>query len=223
VKLASIALALVLVAGSAPALAQSETGTRMGGRPAQLPVRGSNVDRARIWLERYAACIARRDPKRVSTMLDGEVGDDGPMRKLTEGNFDACLSTGGGADGLAFKARLLRGALYADRVTSRAGRIGDVLATASPLVYPASASGPALAQSNLVRFGECVVRANPPAALGFVAAHAASDVERNHLNELRPLLGNCIAAGQRVQLSASVLEGALAEAIYRMDSSRGTS
>ena len=213
-KLRAILVAAALMSGASPALAQSETGTRLGGRPAQLPDRGSDVDRARIWMERYAACIVRRNPKRVGEVLEGQVGEDGPMLKLIEGNYDECLSTGGGAEGISMARRLLRGALYADRVTSLASRIGPVLPAAGPITYPQP--GQASSQVALVRFGECVGRAEPVAALGFVAARAASEGEKTNLQLLRPHLAGCIAAGQTIQLSASVLEAALAEAIWRM-------
>lgn len=211
----------VAPAGAAPALAQSETGTRLGGRPAQLPDRGTSADRARIWMERYAACIVRRDPKRVGDVLGGPIGEDGPMLKLVRGsgNYDDCLSTGGGAEALSMNRRLLRGALYADRVTSLVNRIEPTLASAGPVAYPPP--GQATGQVALVTFGECLVRAAPTAALGFVAARAASEIEKSQLQTLRPHLPGCIAAGQTIQLSASVLEGALAEAIWRMTQARG--
>lgn len=213
-KLRAFILVFALLAGASPAWTQSETGTRLGGRPAQLPDRGTDVERARIWMERYAACIVRRDPKRVADVLDGPVGEDGPLLKLIEGYYDECLSTGGGAEGLSMKRRLLRGAIYADRVTSLAPRIGPVLPAAGPIAYPQP--GQASSQVALVKFGECVARAEPVAALGFVAAKAASEGEKTNLQLLRPHLAGCIAAGQTIQLSASVLESALAEAIWRM-------
>lgn len=222
--LIALALAGGAVAAAPPAVAQSETGTRLGGRPAQLPDRGSATDRARVWVERYVACVVRRDPKRVAEVLGGEIGDNGPMDKLVQGGiYDACLSTGGGAEALAMNQRLLRGALYADRVTAIASRVADGLAATPPLAFPdtSGANAETALQTSLVRFGECVVRADSQAALAYVAAGAASEPESRQLAVLRPLLPNCIKAGQKVQLSASVLEGALAEAIWRMSDASG--
>jgi hypothetical protein len=201
-----------------PALAQSDTGTRLGGRQAQVPDGGTNTDRARVWLERYAACIVRRDPKPVALMLDEKIESTSLTIKLTERYYDACLSGGGDADELRLSEKLLRGALYADRVTKLSSRIKNEIANSEPISFPQTSEidGEASVRIALVRFGECVARADPVNAIEFVAAHAATELERKKIDALRPVLSGCITVGQRIKLSASILEAALAEAIYRM-------
>ena len=94
-----LAVAVLLGAGS-PLLAQSDTGTRIGGKPAQLADRGSNEQRARGWLQGYAACVSKRYSKRVTTLLDAGLDVSTPFSKIVDGTYDSCLSEGGTADGL---------------------------------------------------------------------------------------------------------------------------
>lgn len=214
-KLLAIVASLTLV--PVQVAAQSETGTRIGGRPAQAPESGSNTERARIWLERYAACIAKRDPKHLAGVLDAPINQDVAVGKLVEGNYDSCLSAGATADELRMNARLMLGALYAERVTRMVGRLTPDMLPPDVLPLPSGADldQPARARASLVRFGECVMRKNPPAALEFVAADAGKSRETAALKDLVPYLGQCVDAGVQFQLSRSILEASLAEAIYR--------
>lgn len=216
-KLKLIFAAALCIVGTA-GWAQTETGTRMGGRPAKVPTIGSNADRARTWLEGYAACIAKRDPKKVAEVLDAEIGDESRVSRLVVGNFDACLSTGGDADELRMSPRVLRGSLYAERVTKMVGELPADMSQLPPVPLPPLATLDAENQKRfaLVRFGECVMRADPANALAFVRADAGKAAESAALKNLSPLLGGCLDAGVQVELSRPVLETALAEAIYRV-------
>lgn len=210
------ATALCLV--SSAGWSQSETGTRIGGRPAKVPTNGSNADRARTWLEGYAACIAKREPKRVTEILDAEIGQESAVSRLVVGNFDNCLSAGGDADELRMSGRMLRGALYAERVTKMVNQLPTDTPQLPPLSLPSLVSLDAENQKRvaLVRFGECVMRTDPDNALAFVVADAGKAAEANALRALTPSLGGCLDAGVKVELSRPVLETALAEAIYRV-------
>lgn len=211
--LVAVALGMAGTAG----WAQSETGTRIGGKPAKVPTTGSNADRARAWLAGYAACVAKRDPKRVAEVLDAEIGSAPPVFDLVESNYDACLSTGGDADELRMSPRILRGALYAERVTKMVDRMPADAAQAAPLALPpiASLSTDDQLRVSLVRFGECVMHADPAKALAFVAADPGKAGETNALQVITPLLGGCLDEGVQIKLSLPILEAALAEAIYR--------
>lgn len=203
-------LAMSAAVAAAPLSAQSETGTRIGGRPAQAPAVGTNAERARIWLERYAECIARRDLKRSNAVIEAPVGlPDAAVLKLIEQTKDSCLSAGD-ADEMALNATLLRGALYADRLTRTTRRLTpEMIAGRTPDL---TAEGQ---RRTLLRFGDCVVRTDPSASLAYVAMHAASKGEDDALEALKPALGECVGSGDKVKLSRSVIEAALAEVIYR--------
>jgi hypothetical protein len=210
-------LATALCLASTAGWAQTETGTRIGGRPAKVPTTGSNTERARTWLQGYAGCIAKRDPKRVADVLEADIGDESKVSRLVVGNFDDCLSTGGGADQLVMSPRVLRGALYAERVTKMVGELPAGMSKSPPLNLPPLSTLNAADQNRyaLVRFGECVMRADPVNALAFVRADAGNAAESKALKTLSPLLGGCLDEGVQVELSKPILESALAEAIYR--------
>ena len=202
---------------SAPLLAQSDTGTRIGGKPAQLADRGSNEQRARGWLQGYAACVSKRYSKRVETLLDAGLDARTPFSKIVDGTYDPCLSEGGTADELLMSSRLLRGALYADRVKRTTRRLDAAALPAAMLAFPSASmlDGDAKARVSLVRFGECVMRRDPGEALAFVRADAGNASETKSLARLVPAISPCIDKGAQVRLSRSVLEAALAEAIDR--------
>lgn len=205
---------IALLLAPLPAFAQTDTGTRLGGHPAQVPGKGSMPDtaRARVWLENYAACLIKRDPTRIAHILDAPVaGNENIMRGISVGNFDSCLSGGGEADMLRMSTALLRGALYADRVDHL---VRDVRAdsVARPLEI---APGADPLRTATVRFGECVMRQNPAAALDFVRSKAATEGENKALAAIKPALPACVDSGPSVTLTRASIKAATAEAIYR--------
>lgn len=208
-------VSLLSVLISLPAFAQSETGTRLGGRPAQVPARGTMSDtaRARIWLENYAACLVKRDYKRVTRVLDLPIGaDNNGWRDLSQGNFDSCLSSGGDASELRMSSMLLRGALYTDRVRHLVGNMSGETIAARPLPIPRDGDSRKL---TAIRFGDCVMRRDPGAALSFVRAKATTGIEDKTLAALKPALATCVDSGQAVTLTRSGVKAAVAEVIYR--------
>lgn len=207
-----IAVALLL---PWPVLARSDTGTRLGGRPAQVPTEGTMPDRerARIWLERYAACLTKRDPMRVGKVLNAALDAPTTMKDLSQGNSDSCLSAGGDADQLRMSYVLLRGALYADRVSRTVTRLTPEMIADRPLAVPSTNVDPARLAT--VLFGDCIMRQDPSAALAYVAAHATTGVEDKAIAALRPSLSACVFSDQKLKLSRDGIKAAVAEAIYR--------
>jgi hypothetical protein len=67
----------------------------------------------------------------------------------------------------------------------------------------------------LQRFGDCVVSANPADARALVLATAATQAERAAIARLGPALGGCVAPKNQVRFSRAVLQGVLAEALYK--------
>ncbi len=214
----------VLLLLPVPAMAQSETGTRLGGRPAQLPESGTNAERARVWLERFADCIARRDSGRVAKILSSSFVDDPAVSQVLQVSYDDCLagSIQRETSTLTLNDRLLRGALYANYVTRHVERLSSDMLPAQGLVFPdlAQLQADKVERVALVRLGECVVRQDPANTLAFVRADAAGDREDAALNAIAPRISPCINAGSTVKISRSVLEAALAEAIYRLTTGR---
>lgn len=217
--IARLAIASVMFA-PVPVIAQSDTGTRLAGHPAQIPEHGTRTQRARIWLERYVACVDRRDSKGVSMALDASFeSEDAALGNLSRGYFDDCLSGGLRDDPseLRMTDTLLRGALYAERVNRQVHRLTPEMLPRDTLALPDAASaGAKAARVSVIRFGECVVHKDPVNSLAFVKAEAGSGREDKALAVLGPAFGECVNAGTTVKLSRSNIEAALAEAIYRM-------
>lgn len=216
-SLVRLVMAAALALWAMPAIAQQETGTRIGGRPAKDPNYGTKTFRARMWLQDYAVCVFGRDPKRVSDMLDSPIATEVAPFRLTERGFDECLSSGGTADELVMSDTLFLGALYSARVKRTIKSLPATKLPAGLLDFPAmdGLAGSAQARIVLVRFGECVMRQHPEEALSFVTADAGSSQETNALGVLSPALGACVQQGTTIELSRSMLEAAIAEAIYR--------
>lgn len=114
---------------------------------------------------------------------------------------------------LSFAEPLLRGAIF------RALYFGPLKpqvrswATANAIAPAWSSGGDARAA--LQKFGGCVVNADPATAERALKAAPVSADEGNAYQDLAPALGRCVAEGVALQLSKSVLEGILAEALYR--------
>lgn len=214
------ALALLALAPLS-ATAQTETGTRLGGRPAQRPDSGSNAQMARVWLDGDAACMVGRDSKGVSLALDAPfANEDAALRRLSRMSVDDCLSnspSGFGVDELRLSEGLLRGALYANRVSRTVDKLTPEMLPQAALPVPDLTSDPGKApRVAVIRFGECVVRDNPAGSLAFVKARVATSLESDALAALGPSLSKCVTAGTAVKMTKSSVEAALAEAIYRM-------
>ena len=213
-----IGAAAMAVASSATAQRHTETDTgsliRVPQR-ARIPDAGNAADRSRIALSEFARCTVDRRAVPLARLLraaPSEVDGSGWATLAS----DDCLAAGE----MRFKAIVLRGAvfseLYRRRQTGSAiwSRL-PVAAAYDPATAVPAGDGDKAVQMGLLAFAYCVVRQDRADASAMVAAPTASKVQLAALSTLRPALATCLPQGQQIKLSKPILEGSIAEILYR--------
>jgi hypothetical protein len=161
----------------------------------------SPADQARDTMNRYAECIMKTRPAAVRRALsrpDAVIPVE--LAKIADGD---CLMNGE----LRMNASLFRGAIF------RAIYMRDFSHEPLPSAWGEAAM---TASANpLLTFADCVVQLDPNNARSFVLAKPATPDERDAVANLSATLGRCVAPGDQVGFSKTVLQGALAEALYR--------
>lgn len=187
----------------------------VGASPAEISDKRSlsDMDRGRIAGAEFARCVAKRLPKRVDAALALPTAEayQGAMAKLATND---CLANGK----LRFNGGVLRGALFVELVRERSDAEARGSAWTRPFVpldVKAQVERPEIQQAFLLRFADCVVRRSPEAARNVVLLPTASAAQEAALKQLRPDLGPCFPAGMTAKISKAMLEGALAEVLYR--------
>ena len=129
---------------------------------------------------------------------------------------DECLASGQ----IRFKAIILRGAIFTELYRRRISGTSPFAApTGVPAPYnslaPAVEDEDGKLQMALLAFADCVVQHDRADASAMVVAPTASQVQNTSLVALRSALGPCLPQGQQITLSRPVLEGSIAEILYR--------
>jgi hypothetical protein len=122
---------------------------------------------------------------------------------------------------LRFKAIIIRGAMFTElwrrRVIaeSRGKPWGPVLPAYVFADVPMDASPAIKQQAALLWLGDCIVKRDRAAASEVLLQPIGSKAQRQAYTRLNPNLGPCLPEGMKLTFSKSILEGALAEALYR--------
>jgi hypothetical protein len=207
--------AAALMSGSI--VSAQETGSLITRKPAQIDSR--DKDATRKTLEVFSTYVLERAYGRAIKMVDMRI--DVPeyvkqMNSISSG-YDDCLSGGD----LVISNGLFRGGLFRALYMREFKLDGPVtfapeVATGYQDRYPQPYSDEAKSSIAMVRFAECVSRADGANVRLLVGSVAGSSVETGAIQALAPKLGACIAAGNQIRFSKPVLKGALAEGLYRL-------
>lgn len=194
-----------------------ETGTLITRKPAQIDSRDKDV--ARKIGEIFSVCVLQRSYGRVIKMVDMrvDIAEYPKQMDSISSGYDDCLSGGD----LVISGGLLRGGLFR-ALYIRQFKLGGPV-TFDPQIttgyrdrYPEPYSDEARSSIATISFAECVTRADGANVRMFVMSVAGSSVETAALQGLGAKLGPCIAQGNQIRFSKSILKGALAEGIYRL-------
>ncbi len=216
-----VALTLICAAASASAqrATEQETGSRIPiPQRARIPDAGTmpQVNRVRIVMAEFARCVVDRKYHQVEQALALPTGQ-AFNHAVAELATDECLASGE----MRFKAVAIRGPLFTElyrrRVAAeKAGR------TWGPAVAKVDLAAPAIALDQgeqqhlaMMAFGDCVVTRDAEAARRVVLAPTASDAQDRAIAAIAPSLGPCIVQGTTLHFGKQVLEGILAEVLYR--------
>ena len=183
-----------------------------GSPPNSFP--GSRKDAERA-MAAFAACEVKSAKGRAAALAyTREVAgtpSDYPQRLIKS----PCAARG---TSLRFQPELFRMALFPALYARDFGKApaADIAAVA-PLNIPAEFDGTPAEQTVLVRnFGDCVVRRDPSASRTLVLSRLYSAEETAAINALKPTLSQCVAEGQELRFSRSIVHGAVGEALYKL-------
>ncbi len=216
------ALILILTASS-PALGMQASVPDAGSLIRQPKPAYPNVERglsdqynARKTLGEFTKCAIARSTKLVKILIAGDSTELFDQKAYLQLATPQCLAKGA----LNFSNILFRGALFTELYRRSQERGGSsVLAKfpASPMSVRSDApSEPALRQlAAALYIGECVARTDPEGAKLVVLAPTASPEQDAAFQRLAKTLGPCVPVGEQLRLNKAMLEGAIAEALYR--------
>ena len=195
------------VLGMTPVFAQHApvTGSILADPAARISDRNiSEADRARQTMNDYATCLVKIRTVAVRKALNAgsDAAVNGALAKLA---IPDCLDSGM----LRMPEQLLRGSIYRALYLREFAREPSVPAG----VTNAAAVDPD--DNPLRNFGHCVNHLDQVNTRMAVMARPATVAERQAFNALSPTLGQCVAPGNQIRFTRSVLQGALAEAAYR--------
>jgi hypothetical protein len=161
----------------------------------------SPAEQARDTMNRYAECIVKSRPTAVRRALSQpDQAITGELAKIASND---CLQNGE----LTMNSSLFRGAIFRAVYMRDFGH--ESLPEALEQVAMAAPADP------LVAFADCVVQLDPEDTRSFVLAEPATPDERGAAANLSASLAGCVAPGDQVGFSKTVLQGALAEALYK--------
>lgn len=220
-KLASIPLALLLVAGEAAA---QRTGSRLG-RTAQV----GNVDDAELAMAIMARCVVARRPHLVRqwfALLPGTPEESQLLRSQTE-DLSLCLESDRlvlDGHSIRFQSRAFRRPValaFVERRLSEAPREAPLQAAAEPWFMARIARlAPAapLDRGSLVvqDFGHCVALRAWQDTRALFATATDSAEEAAAVRRLMPVLGPCLSEGVTINITRRNLRLMLAEPFYHL-------
>lgn len=199
-RLAALILSLVAACALVPAGAAAQS--IIPDPAAALSTRDiSPAAQARDSMNRYAECIVRTHASAVREALS-ETSEAAVTTALARLADRDCLLTGE----LQMGTSLFRGALYRALYLRDFGADADL-----PPTDFALESSP----NPLLEFGNCVAVLDPAQTRAFVVARPATSAETDAVTKLAASFGRCMAPGNQAQFSKTVLQGALAEALYK--------
>jgi hypothetical protein len=203
-----------LASVAAPAAAQSSAALD----PAALVA-------ARQSLAEFATCLSTSKQDRIARLFDLPV--DSPeyrriAQRLYETEDSACVSDGS----LKYNRVLFSGALFGALYTRDFGYGGpssfpETLTTRYAERYRAPHSADARQAIALEAFGECVARAEPATARQLLLSTPGTAAEQTQFAALAPRFGACVVKDARVEMSKSIVRGAVAEGLYRLSRAAG--
>jgi hypothetical protein len=236
--LLSVAVTAVLTCGSSLGAQDQRTGSLVpggggssmvqeAGRPRLSDrLRTSNpaairraANEAHVTLRQFASCIVSgagtsRERRELATFLRTSPDDAAVVKQTNKIVREYCLN-GTGADYalLRFDSSILRGAifrqLYLDVGTKSSAPVTrDEISS----VWSPSVGGNFGANQ---RFGDCIVAADQNAADAFVRAKVGSAQQDASLQAVMSRMSGCLTQGLTLKMSRVVLDGVLAEALYR--------
>jgi hypothetical protein len=179
--------------------------------PAQVNGAARTADvRARQATNDYAVCLVKREHRGVERALAMPAGAASyrALGRLADGE---CLYNAE----LRMPNVILRGAAFRALYLRSFARRPGKAAVKIDYIADAGSDQQALLHAGLLAYGSCIARANPAASRALVIATAGMPAESAAIDALRKDLADCLPGGMTTKLGKAVLQGMMAEVLYR--------
>jgi hypothetical protein len=180
--------------------------------PAGIPGSRKEAEQA---MARFAMCEVGTERGRKAALaftreVDGTPSDY-PQRLIKS----SCAPRG---TTMRFKPELFRMALFPALYARDYGKwVPADLSAVPPLDHGKEFDGTPSNLTLLLRqFGDCVARRDPVNTRNLVLSRTFSQAEAVAVTALQPAMGQCVAPGENLRFSRSVVHGALGEALYKL-------
>ncbi len=208
-----IVVLAIAVSAMSPAAASAQTGTLINNHPAEVRD-GDDRDQnaARRITNDFGQCVVHKYGRLAERSVAGSASASS-ARLMTSLATPECLTHGE----LHMPQTLMRGAIFRALYIRNYGRVAPVGQRVAVDYVAGMIPGDGLSQqmAGLLPIASCVAQANPEASRAFVLANVATTAEQAAITALRPALANCLPAQLTIRFSKAVLQGMLAEALYR--------
>jgi hypothetical protein len=203
------------------------------------PAMGSEVSDARGVFGRFSQCTVERHSKESVDVVLSDVTADEIFRKYPGLLSGDCFDIGGGDLKIPGADFVRYGLAEALMRRDYAHALPPDISLAAPLPHrdlneadyrPKAGKTPKpkeLAELQKQRerdglerllsiFGECIVRADPAAALQLVVTKPSSAEENQAFDAMNGALASCLVSGQKLEFSKGALRGTIAMNLYRL-------
>ncbi len=198
--------------------AQTELGTRLGFKRAQMPDFKSDETRIRYLMQEFARCAIELNESRARALIASQPFTAESQKSARMLADDQCLTSGE----IVFTEPLMRGAVFSNLYQKDFAKEGslDFVDVSSPDYVATTGGEMSLQYAALRQVTDCAVRAAPASARNLIISVVASPEEKLAFREIADVMGPCISAGTKVQLTPTVLRGVIAEVIYHLTSAK---
>jgi hypothetical protein len=213
-RLLAAVTAFLLIISPSMAWAQ-ESGTLITHRPAGM--NGTSRKDTRTTMRDFGRCVVAHSPGTVEKIITLHVDTPEYDRMLSSAGIEDCLGEGE----LRIPPSIMRGSLFEASYIRHFGRSGPTdFSAVKPIDYfsgyPEKVAPEVQSIIAMSQFGDCVVRADAADAKALIISAPETPDETTMFAALAPVFGPCVAQGQKVVFSKTVLRGALAEGLYRL-------
>lgn len=214
-RLIAIALACAPMLSGAAAYAQSPSLIRPKGMVMELDA-ARNKDLQRRAMNQWAECSLKSRRASALAFLDLFPGSKAAHDRVRSVADYDCI----GAGYIQYTESLFRGALYQVLYEEDYANVppGDVAMLASP-DYAFGGNPMSSEDKSTIavrRYIDCIARSDPQAAHALLLSTPGTSVEDGAFSALSPGLSGCLAKGDTLSFSKSILRGTLAEVMYRI-------